>query len=83
MLERKLDMTEPKNDQEVADRICREFEFDGRQFTVGVCVALLNGRIVAVTENLDDALTELRSVDPDPEKGMIFEVKRPTVEVIR
>ncbi len=76
-------MKEIEKNQQVADQICHDFRWKDRGFAVGDCVALLDGQIVAVTKNLDDALRELRSADPDAKRGMVFEVRRPVVDVIR
>jgi hypothetical protein len=56
---------------------------NGRQFQQGECVALLDGRVVAVAANLDAALRALRALDPDPRRGMVFEVAAPVTDVIR
>ena len=76
-------MSELLINQEVAERICCAGQSNGRQFQQGECVALLDGRIVAVAANLDAALRTLRSLDPDPRRGMIFEVSAPVTDVIR
>ena len=76
-------MNEVRKNQEIADRICRDLQWNGRQFTVGDCVALLDGAVVAVAKDLDGALEALRSVDPDPSRGMVLEVTPPITDVIR
>jgi len=76
-------MNELETNQQIADRICRDFEYDGQQFTRGDCVAILDGEVVVVETSLDKALTRLRSLDPDPNRRMLLEVKPPVVEVIR
>jgi hypothetical protein len=50
---------------------------------VSETVALLDGKVIAVTEDLDSALEALRTVDPEPARGMVVEVTPPTVDVIR
>jgi hypothetical protein len=76
-------MNERLRNQEVADRICHDLQWDGQRFRLGDCVALLDGKVIAVTEDLDRALQALRSADPDTTRGMVVEVTPPTVDVIR
>jgi hypothetical protein len=76
-------MNEMLINQEVAERICCAGQLNGRQFQQGECVALLDGRVVAVAANLDAALRALRALDPDPRRGMVFEVAAPVTDVIR
>ena len=76
-------MNERSRNQEVADCICQELQWKGQRFRIGDCVALLDGKVVAVAEDLDRALQALRSADPAPARGMVVEVMPPTVDVIR
>lgn len=76
-------MRELEKNQEVADSICRDFEWQGREFQAGECVALLDGAVVAVAPDLDRALAALRGIDPDPRRGMLVEVREPALDVIR
>jgi hypothetical protein len=76
-------MNELEKNQQIADFICRDFEWEGRQFQLGECVALLDGEVVAVASDLDQALQELREIEPDPRRGMLVEVRKPVVDVIR
>ena len=76
-------MNERLRNQEVADRICRDLQWHGQRFRLGDCVALLDGKVIAVTDDLDRALEALRAVDPEPARGMVVEVTPPTVDVIR
>ena len=76
-------MDETQVNQEVAERICRGLQWNGRQLRSGECVALLDGQIVATAEDLDGALQALRTAEPDPRRGMVFEVAPPTTDVIR
>ena len=75
-------MNEKKRNQETADRILQNRQWNGRQFSVGDCVALLDGEIVAVAKSFDDALKQLRSADSDPGRGMLVEVKPAVLDVI-
>jgi hypothetical protein len=76
-------MHEIEKNQQIADRICQEFECDGRKFATGDCVAILDGAIVAVADSLDEAFKQLRSIDPDPNRGLLLEVRPPVMDVIR
>jgi hypothetical protein len=76
-------MNERLRNQEIADRICHDLQWDGQRFRLGDCVALLDGKVIAVTEDLEGALQALRSADPDPARGMVIEVTPPTVDIIR
>ncbi|HPM81299.1 MAG TPA: hypothetical protein PLF81_11400 [Candidatus Anammoximicrobium sp.] len=76
-------MTEKERNRRVAEKICREFEWNGRRFREGDCVALLNGNVVAVAPTPDEAIVALRAIDPDPKRGMVVEVAPPMVDVIR
>jgi hypothetical protein len=76
-------MNERERNQELADSICRDFRWQGREFQLGECVALLDGTVVAVASNLDQALEVLRNIEPDPGRGMLVEVRKPVVDVIR
>lgn len=76
-------MTETEENQRIADRICEEFQWNGRHFALSDWVALLDGDIVAVARSVEEALCKLRSVEPDPRRGMLLQVRRPLVDVIR
>jgi hypothetical protein len=76
-------MTEKERNRRVAETLCLEFQWNGRRFKEGDCVALLDGQIVAVAPTPDEAISALRALDPDPKRGMVVEVAHPIVEVIR
>jgi hypothetical protein len=76
-------MSEYERNQEAAERICRELRWNGRGFKLGDYIVLLDGNVVAVTDGAGDALLALRSIDPDPSRGMIVEVAPSVVDVIR
>lgn len=76
-------MSEKERNRRVAEALCRDFEWNGRRFKAGDHVALLDGKIVAVADNPDDAISALRAIDPDPQRGMVVEVNPPAVDVIR
>lgn len=46
-------------------------------------MALLDGQVVAIADDLGDALRALRGLDPNPERGMVTEVGSVTFDVIR
>lgn len=75
------------NEQErnlrIAEAVCRDFEWEGRKFREGQCVALLDGEIVAVADNPDDAIAALRALDPNPKHGMVIPISIPSMDVIR
>lgn len=76
-------MNETQLNQEAADRICQGLSWNGRHLRYGECVALLDGKVIAVAEDLDGALKRLRATDPNPRRGMVFEVAPPFIDVIR
>ena len=76
-------MKEMQFNQQAAEQICDARQANGRQFQTGEWVALLDGQVVAVAGDLDAALRSLRAVDPDPGRGMVFEVGTPVTDEIR
>lgn len=76
-------MNERELNQEIADSICRDFRWQGREFQAGDCVALLDGAVIAVAPDLDQALAVLPKIEPDARRGMLVEVHEPVVNVIR
>jgi hypothetical protein len=76
-------MSEVELNQQVADQIRGTSAFEGRQYRAGQWLALLDGNVVAVADDLSTALGALRALDADPRRGMVFEVAPPIVDVIR
>ncbi len=76
-------MNEKERNSRIAESIYAEFAWNGQKFREGDYVALLDGKIVAVADNPDDAIATLRTLEPDPTRGMVVEVTHPGVEVIR
>lgn len=76
-------MSEKERNLRVAASICAQFAWNGQKFREGDCVAVLDGKIVAVADNPGDAISALRALDPDPNRGMVIEVGRAVVDVIR
>ena len=78
-----MNWNEKESNLRIAEAMCRDFQWEGRTFHEGECVALLDGRIVAVADNPDDAIAALRAMDPNPKRGMVVQIAIPTVDVIR
>ena len=76
-------MKEIDINQQVAEQICNSPGWNGKAFRSGECVALLDGKVVAVADDLDAALRALRVIEPNPRRGMVFEVGPPVTDVIR
>ena len=76
-------MTEVEINQQVADEICNAARWNGKEYHTGDCLALLDGKVVAVVRDLDAALRALRALDPDPRRGMLVEVAPRVTDVIR
>ena len=76
-------MTELELNQSIADKLREDFTWGGRTFREGQYVSLLDGKVVAVCENLRDAVMAVRHVDPDPQRGMVVPIRHPVVDVIR
>ena len=74
---------EKERNLRIAEVMCRDFQWQGRTFHEGECVALLDGNIVAVADNPDDAIAALRALDSIPQHGMVVQITHPTVDVIR
>jgi hypothetical protein len=62
-------MTEKEHNLLIADSISAEFAWNGQAFQDGDFVALLDGKIIAVAGNPDAAISALRAIDPDPNRG--------------
>ena len=67
----------------LAEKMCQEFAWDGQPLQEGDCVAILDGRVIAVARKPDEAIASLRKADPNPRRGMVIEISRPTLDVIR
>lgn len=67
-------MTEYEANQRVAEQLCRDMQFDGQRFRDGQYLALLDGKVIAVANSLDDAVAAARAIEPDPLRGMIVDV---------
>jgi hypothetical protein len=76
-------MNEKERNLRIAESIYARFAWNGQTFREGDYVALLEGKIVAVATNPDDAISALRALDPDPKHGMVIEVTHPVVDVVR
>lgn len=69
--------------QQVASQIREELRWGEQRFKQGDCIALLDGKVIAVKENMLEALTALRRAEAMPDRGMLIRVATPTVDVIR
>ena len=78
-----MSTNEKERNLRIAEAMCREFHWQGRTFEEGECVALLDGNIVAVADNPDDAIAALRALDSNPQHGMVVQITPPTVDEIR
>ena len=67
----------------IAQAVHGDFAWNGQEFHEGDFVALLDGQIVTVEKNADDAIVALRALDPDPKHGLVVQVAPPAVDVIR
>ena len=76
-------MTETDLNRRIAQAVHHDSTWDGRTFRAGDFLALLDGNVVAVADNADDAIAALRALDPDPRRGMVIEVAPPAIDVIR
>jgi len=76
-------MNERDRNLRIAQTVHRDFAWNGQVFQTGDFVALLDGQIVAVKNNVDDAISALRALDFDPKRGMVVDVSPSTVDVIR
>ncbi len=76
-------MNDKERNLRIAESICAEFAWNGQRFRERDFVALLDGNIVAVADNPDDAIATLRTLEIDPKRRMVVVVTHPTVEVIR
>jgi hypothetical protein len=76
-------MNEMETNRRIAESIYADFAWNGQKFHERDCVALLDGKILAVAKNPDDAIAALRVAAPDPNRGMVIQVTHPVVDVIR
>src|SRR5262245_19442447 len=81
--DRRSSMTETEINQKVAEQICANGQLNGTTFARGQSVALLDGQVVAVADRLETALKALRQMDPNPQRGMVFQVEPQMIDVIR
>ena len=76
-------MSEHEQNRRVAEKMCEEFAWNGQALQKGDCVAILDGHVIAVAPRPDEAIALLRKADPNPRRGMVIEISRPTPDVIR
>ncbi|MFM9959760.1 MAG: hypothetical protein ACKV2Q_00875 [Planctomycetaceae bacterium] len=78
-----MNTNEKERNLRIAEELCRDFEWHGQTFHEGDYVALLDGNIVSVADNPDDAIAALRARDSNPQHGMVVPIAPPSVAVIR
>ena len=71
------------SDEEIADKIHRDMEFDGHSFRLGQFVGLMEGRVVAVADTLEEVWHALDRIDPRPGAGFICIAEPPVPDIIR
>ena len=76
-------MSEKEVNQKVAEEICSTSRLNGKVFRTGDCVGLLDGQVVIVAHDLKSAVDAVRVLDPNPLRGMVFEVKPLVPDLIR
>jgi Family of unknown function (DUF5678) len=76
-------MSEKERNLRLAETILAEFTWNGQTFREGQYVALLDGKVVAVDDKPENAISALRAIDPDPKRGMVIEVSLPEMDIIR
>ena len=76
-------MNDEEQTRRIAETICEQFAWNGRSFSEGDFVAILDDKIIAVTRTPDEAITVLRALEPDPKRGLVIEVTHPVVDIIR
>jgi hypothetical protein len=76
-------MSEKEHNLRLAESILAEFARNGQTFREGQYVALLDGKVVAVDNKPDGAISALRAIDPNPKRGMVIEVSHPVMDIIR
>jgi Family of unknown function (DUF5678) len=76
-------MSDFEINQRVVDQIRKAGGSNGKHFEPGEFVALLDGKVVAVAKDLANTLKDLRALEPNPQRGMIFEAGPEIVDVIR
>jgi hypothetical protein len=59
--------------QQLARQINEEARRDANSPYKGKFVGIANGRVVAVGDNLDDVVRDLRQVEADPQKAYLLE----------
>ena len=76
-------MSDKESNLRIAESITARFAWNNQTFQEGDCVALLDGEVIAVSRTPAAAVAALRAREPDPKRGMVVEVRHPTVDVVR
>jgi mRNA-degrading endonuclease RelE of RelBE toxin-antitoxin system len=64
---------EQKKNEATAQQINHEARSNPQSPYAGKYVGLLDGKVVAVADTLDEVVDALAEIDPDPERGMVFD----------
>jgi hypothetical protein len=75
-------MSEYDINQRAVEQI-RSAGSNGKSYNKGDWLALLDGKVIAVTSEIEGALHALRALDEDPQRGMVFEYGNYEIDVIR
>ena len=75
-------MSERDINQQAAEQIYAS-GLNGKKYKIGEWLALLDGKVVVVASDLDDAVRALRALDANPRRGMILEYGITGTDVIR
>ncbi len=65
-----------KENEELARQINHEARTTPNSPYAGKWVALLRGQVVAVADTPEEVLTKLRQIEPDRQKGVVFDASR-------
>lgn len=76
-------MLDYEANQPIADAILNEMCWGEQTFSLGDFVTLLDGNVIGVAPTLDDAFSCLQRSDASGNRGMVFEVGPPVLDVIR
>jgi hypothetical protein len=76
-------MTEREINQRAAEQIGASGCLNGKRYQRGEWLALLDGKVVAASNTLDAAIRELRALEQDPQRGMIFQYGVTELDVVR
>ncbi len=76
-------MDEADRNRRITQSHQHDWTWNGRALKSGDFAALLDGRVVAVESNADDAIARLRAIEPEPTRGMVVEACAQTIDFVR